>query len=73
MKTQVQNHQSKGIKAVYLCDLQQTLVQNETPNQVDEGLKKMCLDDPGNTMEIIFSSPESPLGNYRDLVLKLGR
>ena len=73
MKTQVRNLQSKGIKAVYLRDWQQTLVQDDTLNQVDEGLKNMCLDDPGKTMEIIFSSPESLLGNYRDLVLKLAR
>ena len=75
MKTQVRNLQAKGMKAVYLRDMHVTSpVQDDTLNQVDHDLKKLSInEDPDKTMEIIFSSPESLLGNYRDLVLRLAR
>ena len=74
MKTQVRNLQAKGMKAIYLRDLYQTPSVHDPLNQVDEELNRLSIqEDPDSSMEIIFSSPESLLGKYRDLVLKLAR
>lgn len=73
MKTQVKNLQAKGMKAVYLRDICQT----HQPFQdeiVDEEFNSLSIqENPNSIMDIIFSSPESLLGKYRDMVLQLAR
>ena len=65
MRSQVNSHQKRGIKATYLKD---SLLQSS----VEEGVENITLSDiRDGEIDIIFASPESILGHRKDLILHL--